>query len=72
VYGQTVGVGSETNSLQTQHKGFGQLLLSTAEQIIKSHSLTKSAVIAGIGAREYYRTKCGYKLEGTYMTKNLN
>lgn len=78
VYGQVVGVSvdksnqhNQSINSQTQHKGFGQLLLSTAEQIIKSHGLTKCAVIAGIGAREYYRSKCGYQLEGTYMIKNL-
>jgi elongator complex protein 3 len=45
--------------------------MGTAESIVKSHGLTKIAVIAGIGAREYYRTKCGYELEGTYMVKKL-
>jgi ELP3 family radical SAM enzyme/protein acetyltransferase len=84
VYGQIVCVGmSIPNGLQpsasnsdkisnsAQHKGFGQLLMSTAETIVKSHGLNKIAVIAGIGAREYYRTKCGYELEGTYMCKTV-
>jgi histone acetyltransferase (RNA polymerase elongator complex component) len=74
VYGQIVCVGSstETKSSSAQHKGFGQLLMGTAEILVKSHGLTKVAVIAGIGAREYYRTKCGYNLEGTYMVKQLD
>ncbi len=73
VYGQIVCVGSSdvNKTSSAQHKGFGQLLMGTAESIVKSHGLNKIAVIAGIGAREYYRTKCGYELEGTYMCKKL-
>ena len=76
VYGQTVCVGTTsligTKSSSAQHKGFGQLLMGTAEILVKSHNLNKIAVIAGIGAREYYRKKCGYELEGTYMVKRLD
>ena len=43
----------------------------TAEQIILNNGLNKSAVIAGVGTREYYKNKCGYHLEGTYMIKTL-
>lgn len=67
VYGQAVYVGEE--SISTQHKGLGQLLMKTAESIIEQNGLNKSAVIAGVGAREYYKSKLGYTLEGTYMTK---
>jgi histone acetyltransferase (RNA polymerase elongator complex component) len=42
-----------------------------AEDIMKSYGLKKSAVIAGVGPREYYKNKCGYHLEGTYMVKEL-
>lgn len=69
VYGQAVCVGEE--SISTQHKGFGSLLMKTAETIIVQNGLTKSAVIAGVGAREYYRAKHEYELEGTYMIKKL-
>jgi ELP3 family radical SAM enzyme/protein acetyltransferase len=69
VYGQAVCVGEE--SISTQHKGFGSLLMKTAETIIKENGLAKSAVIAGVGAREYYKTKHMYELEGTYMIKTL-
>jgi ELP3 family radical SAM enzyme/protein acetyltransferase len=69
VYGQTVCVGDKSES--TQHRGFGQLLIKTAECIIKENGLKKSAIISGIGAREYYKNKCGYCIEGTYMTKML-
>lgn len=70
VYGQAVCVGEE--SISTQHKGIGSLLMKTAEAFIINNGLTKSAVIAGIGAREYYKTKLDYKLDGTYMIKKLN
>lgn len=54
-----------------QHAGFGKKLLFEAEKIAKeNHGITKMAVIAGIGVREYYQ-KLGYKLEGTYMLKKL-
>jgi len=70
VYGISTSVGN-INDSSSQHKGVGQLLVKTAEDIIRSHGLRKSAVIAGIGAREYYRNKCGYELGKYYMIKNL-
>ncbi len=67
---------------EIQHTGFGRLLMNKAEEIVKNYNLCnlrgsahrrnplikKIAVISGIGVREYYR-KLGYKLEGSYMTK---
>jgi len=70
VYGQSLGVGS--NAASSQHKGYGKLLVKTAEEIALSNGYTKVAVIAGVGTREYYKNKCGYQLEGTYMIKNMN
>ena len=69
VYGQSLGVGNSGAS--SQHKGYGQLLVKTAEEIAIQHGFTKIAVISGIGTREYYKNKCGYHLEGTYMIKDL-
>jgi len=69
VYGHSLGVGSSGNS--SQHKGYGQLLVKTAEEIAITNNYNKVAVIAGVGTREYYKNKCGYHLEGTYMIKNL-
>ena len=69
VYGQSVNVGS--SGISGQHNGFGQKLVKTAEEIIKLHKLNKVAVISGVGVREYYKNKCGYHLEGTYMIKNI-
>lgn len=69
VYGTSLGVGSESDG--SQHKGYGKLLMATAEKIAKAAGWNKVAVIAGVGTREYYKNKCGYRLEGTYMVKDL-
>ena len=70
VYGTSVGVGAATPG-GSQHRGFGKLLMKTAETIATRNGWKKIAVIAGIGTREYYKNKCGYRLEGTYMVKDL-
>ena len=55
-----------------QHKGLGLKLVKEAEKIAKKEfGLRKIAVIAGIGARDYYSRKAGYQLEDSYMTKQL-
>jgi ELP3 family radical SAM enzyme/protein acetyltransferase len=69
VYGTSMGVGSEGEG--SQHRGFGKLLMKTAEQIAKDAGYKKVAVIAGVGTREYYKNKCDYHLEGTYMVKQI-
>jgi elongator complex protein 3 len=72
VYGHSLGVGDDLyNVKSTQHKGYGQLLVKTAEEIAIQNNCNKIAIIAGVGTREYYKNKCNYVLEGTYMTKNL-
>lgn len=71
VYGLSLGVG--TDGIGSQHKGYGKLLMKTAEDITISDSgFERIAVIAGIGTREYYKNKCGYSLENTYMIKKLD
>jgi len=69
VYGTSMGVGGESDG--SQHRGFGKLLMATAEDIAKNAGWSRVAVIAGVGTREYYKNKCGYRLEGTYMVKDL-
>ncbi len=66
-YGELVPLGQAG---KVQHFGFGKKLLAQAEKIAKENKYKKIAVISGIGVREYYR-KLGYKLDGTYMLKNL-
>eukprot|EP00954_Amorphochlora_amoebiformis_P016396 1284737-Amorphochlora_amoeboformis.AAC.1 len=53
-----------------QHMGFGRRLMSEAERIAYEEGYKSCAVIAGIGAREYYKA-LGYELRGTYMVKEL-
>jgi elongator complex protein 3 len=51
--------------------GLGKKLMAEAERITKKEfQLKKIAVISGIGVRDYYR-HLDYKLEGTYMVKNV-
>lgn len=76
-YGQMRPVGDVKSALlkgikrdPTQHVGFGKRLMTKAEAIARSHGFGRMAVIAGIGTREYYRRR-GYRLEGTYMLKDL-
>jgi elongator complex protein 3 len=67
-YGRLAKLGQEGS--QSQHVGFGRLLMAEAEKIARDAGYKKLAVISGIGVREYYR-KLGYTLEGTYMVKSL-
>lgn len=69
VYSTVINVGSNNND-SIQHKGFGRKLINKAEEIAKSKNFNKIAVISGTGVRNYYK-KFGYKLEETYMIKNL-
>jgi histone acetyltransferase (RNA polymerase elongator complex component) len=70
VYGTSLGVGKD--AMGSQHRGYGQLLVNQAEKICADHGLTKTAVIAGIGVREYYKNKCGYTKGQAYMLKNIS
>ena len=73
VYGYSLGINNETNNNNSsQHKGYGKILISTAEQIAINNNYKKIAVISGIGTREYYKNKCNYKLGNTYMIKYIN
>ena len=69
VYGFALGVGSE--AIGSQHRGYGRLLVAEAEKICAMNGLSKTAVIAGVGTREYYKNKCGYHKDGTFMKKEL-
>ena len=67
-YGQMVPVGEK--SLSPQHRGLGKKLIKIAEGITKKEfGVKKIAVISGIGVRDYYRRKLGYRLKDTYMIK---
>ena len=73
VYGYSSSIGNTNKNIlkSCQHKGFGQKLVLVAEEIALQNGYKKMAIIAGVGTREYYKNKCGYHLEGTYMIKHL-
>jgi elongator complex protein 3 len=69
-YGPVAAIG-EIQEEAAQHKGLGRQLLSWAEEIAREeYGQSRIAVIAGVGARGYFR-KFGYRLKDTYMTKAL-
>jgi elongator complex protein 3 len=78
VYGTMKRVGEEGN--QSQHTGMGKRLIKRAEEITGGDNeyfkkgligkYKKLSIISGVGVRDYYRAR-GYRLEGTYMVKEL-
>lgn len=71
VFGSEVPLG-EKQSGAAQHRGLGGELLKEAERIAREEfKAQKIAVLSGIGARDYFRSECGYELEGDYMVKEL-
>jgi elongator complex protein 3 len=68
-YGQQLSL-SRTDKAASQHKGLGKKLIKKAERIAKKNGYQKIAVISGVGVRPYFK-KLGYKLQNTYMIKNL-
>ncbi|MFB6162171.1 MAG: tRNA uridine(34) 5-carboxymethylaminomethyl modification radical SAM/GNAT enzyme Elp3 [Halococcoides sp.] len=63
VYGSQVGI--ESGGSGWQHRGWGERLLDRAERIAGERDHDRLAVLAGIGAREYYRQR-GYRQDGPY------
>ncbi|MFP4590053.1 MAG: tRNA uridine(34) 5-carboxymethylaminomethyl modification radical SAM/GNAT enzyme Elp3 [Halobacteriales archaeon] len=69
VYGSEVPLGEATGGWQ--HRGIGRRLMRAAETTAASAGYEKLAVIAGIGARAYYREKLGYRQDGPYVSTHL-
>ena len=67
VFGQMARLGQGG---KVQHRGFGKELLARAEAMAKQEGYTSVAVTSGVGVRGYY-AGLGYRLEGTYMVKDL-
>jgi len=71
VFGSEVPLG-EKYDRATQHRGLGLELLKEAERIARDEFKAPNiAIISGVGAREYFRSACGYELDGAYMVKKL-
>ncbi len=68
VYGKAVPIGERERDA-FQHRGFGEKLLKTAEEIAKEE-YDRIAVISGVGVREYYR-RFGYRKRFEYMIKRI-
>jgi len=68
-YGPLVPIAEK--KLAPQHRGLGKESIREAEKIAKEElGLNKISVISAIGVRNYF-SKLKYKLEETYMVKNL-
>mgnify|MGYP000368565342 FL=1 len=71
VYGSEVGVGQSAGEGGQQHRGYGRRLVREAEAIAADAGYDKLAVLSGIGVRQYYREKLGYRQDGPYVSKRL-
>jgi elongator complex protein 3 len=70
VYGSLVPVGKHFGQAW-QHKGFGNILLATAEKITREHyGFRRILVISALGTKQYYE-RLGYGRDGVYMSKTL-
>jgi elongator complex protein 3 len=70
VCGSLVPVGKH-RSEAWQHKGFGNVLLAKAEEMVKDrYDLRKMLVISALGTKQYYK-RLGYTYDGAYMSKVL-
>jgi elongator complex protein 3 len=69
-YGVLTPLNDAGEEKAVQHLGFGRKLMAKAEELAIARGCKRLAVIAGVGVRAYY-TMLGYRLEGTYMIKDL-
>lgn len=69
VYGPMLPLGEPGKGIG-QHSGYGEKLLSWAEELATENNKEKILITSGIGVRDYYR-KLGYEKEGPYMAKIL-
>jgi len=71
VYGPEMSL-SQRDPKAAQHRGLGRWLLGKAESIAAAQFQANWMVIlSGVGAREYYRSEFGYRLEDDYMVRSL-
>lgn len=71
VYGAAIKVGEKAGK-NIQHHGLGVKLMQEAERIAEEEwDCKKMIVIAGIGAREYFKKKLKYEQDGPYVSKKI-
>jgi elongator complex protein 3 len=70
VVGELVVRDQSPTASQVQNRGYGALLLAEAEEISRAAGMSKLAVIAGIGVREWFYKK-GYSLAGPFVVRGL-
>jgi len=73
VYGQVIIVNNASGS-SAQHRGLGSTMIDKAIEITLEHGITKIAVIAGVGVRNYYINKKGFVIDnglGHFLIKYL-
>jgi elongator complex protein 3 len=70
VYGSLVPVGKDAESEEWQHRNYGKVLISRAEEITLNSGFSRLAIMSGMGVRPYYRRQ-GYERKGPYMIKEL-
>jgi len=72
VYGNAVSVGKIAEKEDVQHHGVGTRLMEEAERIANEEfDKKKMVVISGIGVKEWFVNKLGYKKDGVYVSKVL-
>jgi elongator complex protein 3 len=70
VYGSLVPLGKDAESEEWQHRNYGTVLISRAEEITRDAGFSRLAIMSGVGVRPYYRRQ-GYERKGHYMIKEL-
>jgi elongator complex protein 3 len=70
IYGSLVPVGTDPAEAEWQHRNYGSVLITRAEEIARAGGYRRLAIMSGIGVRPYYR-KLGYERSGPYMKKEL-
>jgi len=75
VYGPEVPLGQHPSiegPEALQHKGLGKALLAEAEKLaLEEFQASQIVILSGTGARDYYRSGSGYRLQADYMVKEL-
>ena len=70
VYGAEAEIGATDG--EYQHRGHGTALMRRAEELATDAGYDRLCVISGIGARQYYRDRLGYRQDGPYVVKRLS